>query len=149
LDKRGTTVESRCSGWAVDRKVRKRARQKPDGLLGILVGKTRGGEAKHLGEALSRKDPDACQILAETANELSFALSHVVHLFHPQIIVMGGGLSLLGEPLRAAVAEALPRFVMDAFAPGPRIALAALGEDAVPTGALELARSALLNAPTH
>jgi len=28
---------------------------------------------------------------------------------------------------------------MEAFAPGPRIALAALGEDAVPVGALKLA----------
>jgi hypothetical protein len=31
---------------------------------------------------------------------------------------------------------------MEAFAPGPKIALAALGEDAVPMGALELARQA-------
>jgi hypothetical protein len=39
-----------------------------------------------------------------------------------------------------AVEEALKSFVMEAFAPGPRICLAALGENAVPTGALELAR---------
>jgi glucokinase len=142
LDKRGTTVESRCSGWAVDRKVRRRIRQKPGGVLSVLAAQKRGGEARHLGPALAQKDPDAGQILLETARELSFALSHVVHLFHPQIIIIGGGLALLGEPLRAAVADALPQFVMEAFAPGPRIALAALGEDAVPTGALELARSA-------
>jgi hypothetical protein len=45
----------------------------------------------------------------------------------------------LGEPLRAAVAEALPPFVMDAFQPPPAIALATLREDAVPVGALLLA----------
>ena len=39
--------------------------------------------------------------------------------------------------------DVLPSFVMDAFAPGPKIALAALGEDAVPAGALELARQLL------
>ena len=33
---------------------------------------------------------------------------------------------------------------MDAFAPGPQIALAGLGEDAVPVGALELARGAMV-----
>ena len=80
--------------------------------------------------------------LLETAEDLAFGLSHVVHLFHPQVIVMGGGLSGVGEPLRAAVADALSRFIMDAFAPGPVLALAALGEDAVPVGALTLARTA-------
>jgi glucokinase len=65
-----------------------------------------------------------------------------VHLFHPQMIVLGGGLAGTGEPLRAAVQGGLWRFIMQAFAPGPNLALAALGEDAVPAGALELARGA-------
>jgi glucokinase len=81
----------------------------------------------------------AQKILLETAEDLAFGLSHVVHLMHPQVIVLGGGLSILGEPLRASVASALPRFVMDAFQPGPKIRLSHLGEDAVPTGALVLA----------
>ena len=63
----------------------------------------------------------------------------MVHLFHPQVIVLGGGLSGIGEPLRIGVERALPGFVMDAFAPGPRVVLAELWEDAVPTGALLLA----------
>ena len=80
--------------------------------------------------------------LAELSNDLGFALSHVTHLFHPEVIVMGGGLSLVGEPLRAAVAEVLPRLVMEVFHGGPKVKLALLGEDAVPVGALLLARSA-------
>jgi glucokinase len=52
---------------------------------------------------------------------------------------MGGGLSLIGEPLRAAVKEALEKYVMEAFAPGPELRIAALGEDAVTVGALLLA----------
>jgi glucokinase len=39
------------------------------------------------------------------------------------------------------VQTALRPFVMDAFAPGPEIRLAALGEDAVPVGALLLAQA--------
>jgi glucokinase len=57
-------------------------------------------------------------------------------LFHPEVVVLGGGLSLLGEPLRAAVAQALPGWVMEVFAGGPQLRLAALGEDAVPVGCL-------------
>jgi glucokinase len=145
LDRRGRIVESRCSGWAVDRKIRAVIKRKPDSVLGRLVGSARRGQAKWLGEALAQDDPVAHSILNETAEDLGFGLSHVAHLFHPQVIVIGGGLSLLGEPLRAAVVNALPQFIMDAFRPGPQVTLAALGEDAVPVGALELAKSAALH----
>ncbi|MSR43540.1 MAG: hypothetical protein EXS19_05840, partial [Pedosphaera sp.] len=46
---------------------------------------------------------------------------------------------MFGEPFRALVARHLRHFVMDAFQPGPRVALAALREDAVPAGALAYA----------
>ena len=143
LDRNGTIVESRCSGWAVDAKIRELRNREPDSLLSRLAGTMNGGEARHLTTALERGDAAACRILKETAADLAFALSHVVHLFHPEIIILGGGLSLVGEPLRRAVGDALRSFVMEAFAPGPQMALAALGEDAVPVGALELARACL------
>jgi hypothetical protein len=36
-------------------------------------------------------------------------------LFHPAVIVLGGGLSRIGEPFRRAVAQALPLLVMKVF----------------------------------
>lgn len=139
LDREGATVESRCSGWAVDARIRGLKTKAPNSALARMLGAAAGGEAKHLAAALGQGDPAALQILEEIAEDLAFGLSNVAHLFHPAIIILGGGLSGVGEPLRVAVAGALPKFIMSAFAPGPRIALAALGEDAVPKGALELA----------
>jgi glucokinase len=140
LDKSGATVEQRCSGWAVDAKIRQ---LKADGVPSVLckwIGDTTGGEATFLGRALAENDAAAQAILQETADDLAFALSHAVHLFHPEVIVLGGGLSLVGEPLRAAVEAALPGFVMEVFGRGPQMRLAALGEDAVPVGTLLIAR---------
>jgi glucokinase len=139
LDRSGTIIEARCSGWAVDARIRELKVREPGSLLARLTGQTAGGEAKHLAAAWQQGDAAARRLLQETAEDLAFGLSHVVHLFHPEIIILGGGLSGVGEPLRASVESALPRFMMEAFAPGPRIALAALGEDAVPMGALKLA----------
>lgn len=137
----GPIVEDRCSGWAVDRKIRERCAREPSSELARLVGQTHGGEARHLAKALAAGDSAAKQVLGETAGDLAFALSHVVHLFHPAAVVLGGGLSLLGEPWRAAVAQALPAHLMVAFRPGPVVRLAAWGEDVVPVGALALAAS--------
>ncbi len=139
LEPEGVIVEERCSGWAVDRRIRTLKNTAPESLLARLIGDTTGGESKHLAPALTGGDASARWILEELGEDLGFALSHVVHLFHPEVIVMGGGLSLVGEPLRAAVESALPRFVMEAFHPVPPVRLAGLGEDAVPVGALLLA----------
>lgn len=140
LDRNGTTVESRCSGWAVDARIRELAKTEPASRLGRKLKGSSGGEAGFLAAALSEGDPLAQKLLAEIAQDLAFGLSHVAHLFHPAVIVLGGGLSKIGEPLRVGVQNALPSFVMEAFAPGPNIKSAALGEDSVPVGALELAR---------
>lgn len=142
LDRDGTTVESRCSGWAVDARIREMKVTDPDSLLARLSGAEIGGEARHLPAALAQGAALAKKLLNEVAEDLAFGLSHVVHLFHPQIIILGGGLSGTGEPLRAAVQSRLGDFIMDAFLPEPPVALAALGEDAVPVGALELAKCA-------
>jgi glucokinase len=139
LDRQGTIVESRCSGWAVDARIRDLQPSEPHSLLCRMSDFGKGGEARHLSEAFKQCDAAAVRILSEVCQDLSFGLSHVVHLFHPEVIVLGGGLSGIGEPLRNGVERALPGFVMGAFSPGPRVVLAELWEDAVPTGALLLA----------
>lgn len=139
LDRDGTTVESRCSGWAVDARIRRLREEEPASFLARSLRATPGGEAKLLRPALLAGDPAAGRVIRELAANLAFALSHVVHLFHPGMIVLGGGLALVGESLRTAVVAHLPLHTMEAFAPGPEVRLAALGEDAVPVGALRLA----------
>ncbi len=146
LDKSGVVVEQRCSGWAVDRRIREAIKHEPKSELARLInnvlpaaGRQSGGEARHLKPALEAGDALAQRILDDTAEDLAFALSHVNLLIHPATIVIGGGLSLIGEPLRAAVQTYLHRFIMEVFGAGPTVQLAALGEDAVPVGALLLA----------
>jgi glucokinase len=139
LNRQGATIESRCSGWAVNRKLSEFGATHPASPLAQRIHACPGAESICLGAALADDDADARHILTETAEDLAFGLSHVVQLFHPAVIVLGGGLSLIGEPLRLAVEQALKPWIMDIFAPGPAIKLAELGEDAVPIGALALA----------
>ncbi len=138
LDPDGTTVEDRCSGWATDRAIRAAITDVPDCMLANLIGDEQGGEAKHLAAALAQNDPIAQSILGTLTRDLAFALSHVTHLFHPQVITLGGGLALVGEPLRQGIAGTLPEILMEIYGNGPQIKLTELAEDAVPVGALLL-----------
>jgi len=138
LDPDGTTVEDRCSGWAVDRAIRAAIIDKPDSILAQLIGEEKSGEARHLAVALEQGDPLTQRLLDDVTDNLALALSHVTHLFHPQVISLGGGLSLVGDPLCRGIAARLPGFLMEVYGTGPQIKLAELGEDAVPVGALLL-----------
>jgi glucokinase len=141
LDRDRTIVEHRCSGWAVDKTIRAATRENKDSPLARLTAGMERAEASQLAPALRENCPVARRILDQVSDDLAFGLSHVTHLMHPEAIVLGGGLALVGEPLRRSVEAALRRFTMEAFAHGPRVALAALREDAVPVGALLLVAS--------
>lgn len=142
LDRNGTTVEQRCSGWAVDQRLAEAIKANPNSALARLAKNASAQQARFLPQALEQGDQHALQLLKELADDLAFALSHVVHLAHPQAVVLGGGLARLGAPLLIAVQEGLVKYLMSAFLPGPALRLAALGEDAVPIGAIHLARLA-------
>lgn len=139
LDKSGRTVESSCSGWAVDEKIRTHVKQNPGSLLDRLTKDFPRAQARALVSALAQDDDAAIRILDATIDDLAFGLSHVVHLVNPHTIILGGGLSLIGEPLRRRVEQKLPPYLMDVLRPGPSIQLSSLKEDAVPVGALALA----------
>jgi glucokinase len=145
LDREGATLEACCSGWAIDKKIREAIQRQPSGKLYELARGGAGGEARHLAQALAAGDITAKNILHETAATLAFALSHVVHLFHPDILVVGGGLSLIGRPLTDAIAAELDQHLLKAFLPGPPVVVAQCGEDVVPLGAMALAREATID----
>lgn len=132
-------LERICSGWSIGRRAREAAAQEPS-LLPQLAGGLAQIDARTVYAGAEAGDHLARRILDETAHTLALGLANVTALFHPQVMVLGGGVALMGplfwEPLRAEFACR----VMGPFAPGVRLVPSALGEDAVPVGALCLAR---------
>ena len=143
LNREGLTLEDSCSGWAVDKKIREAIITKPEGTLARLCEGLSGGEAKMLLTAIDEGDASALKIFNDTAADLGFGLSHAVHLFHPDLIVLGGGLSLMGEVLAAKVYEEMQKHIMKLFLPGPKVVIAELGERVVPVGAIENLRKTI------
>ncbi|HJZ54776.1 MAG TPA: ROK family protein [Gemmataceae bacterium] len=97
-----------------------------------------------VGAAAKAGDEYAKWIMEVAVNSLAEAIRQMITLLCPRRIVIGGGVSLIGEelffaPLRRRVAEG----AFEAFAGLTDIVPAALGEEVVVHGALALARQKL------
>jgi glucokinase len=149
LNPSGLTVQQSCSGWAVNSKVLEASAYDPSGKLAGFAKQFPHAEAKALLPAIQAGDAQAMEILNATLTDFAFGLSHVVHLFHPDTIIIGGGMSLIGEMLRRGIEDKLRSFIMDAFHPGPVIQLSKLGADVVPVGALLLVSQELNYGKLH
>ena len=96
---------------------------------------------RDVGVAANAGDADAVAVLRSATDALAVALTHVVTLLCPRVIVIGGGVSLIGEthffaPLREAVA----RRAFKPFAGLTELVPAVLGEEVVLHGALAMAK---------
>jgi glucokinase len=97
--------------------------------------------AKAIAAAARRGDPNAVRLLDEAVSTLAFAIRQLIPLVCPRRIVIGGGVSLMGDDLFfAPLRRKLDERPFAAFARLTDIAPAALGEEVVIHGALALAR---------
>ena len=126
-------LEDMASGWGIQR------------VFGDLSGVLNPPTAAEIGQA-ARDDNFARQVLDFAIDRLAEGICQVIALLCPRRIVIGGGVSLMGEklliePLRKLVAER----VFKPFAGCYDIVPATLGEEVVVHGALALARKKFRN----
>lgn len=96
---------------------------------------------KSIGEAAIAGNQIARDQYAAAARVLGWALAQVVTLVAPEVVVVGGGVSLVGEEVFfAQLRAALSQYVFPQLANSYRVEPAALGESVVVHGALALAR---------
>lgn len=138
------TVEMWASGEAIQ--AHAATRENFGGDLEAVRKRCAGGgfTAEAVAAAARDGDGEARDILANARLGLAEGICHVIALLCPRRIVIGGGVSLMGEelffaPLRELVAAAVFR----PFAGLTDIVPAALGEEVVVHGALALARQKL------
>jgi glucokinase len=144
LGNQGQTLEELASGRAIEENVR--LPENTDADLEVLLRLANGGRltAKVVAAAARAGDVRAERIIESAVDALADSIVTVITLLCPQRVVIGGGVSLMGNalfftPLRRLVAAR----VFPPFVGLTRIVPAALGEEVVVHGALALARQKL------
>jgi glucokinase len=130
-----TELEQICSGWAIGQRARAAA-SNANSIMKELAGSVDKIDAKIVYSAAEQGDAIATRILDETCQMLAIGISNVVALLHPERVVLGGGVSLMGPLFWDRLQKEFQTRVMPTFASSVELMPAKLKEDVVLIGAL-------------
>ena len=83
----------------------------------------------------ARKDPTMLRVLAAWTADVAAGVTGLVHVFNPEMVLIGGGVSAQEALFLSPLRERVLAQVMPCFATGLRVERAALGNDAGLVGA--------------
>ena len=141
--KRGC-LETGASGSALHRLFLEKLRS---GSVSMLSEKFNKGEEitlKDILDAVLKEDVLAIEILESVGHTLGKAIAGLINMFNPEMIVIGGLLSVAGESLMLPVRTAVNKYSLMLVYKDTQIKLSTLGERAGVIGACLLARSKAL-----
>jgi glucokinase len=130
-------VETYASGTAIAREGRAVAEREPDSALGKalaegpIVGKT-------VTQLAMKGDPLASEVVAEAGRHLGVALASLANIFDPDVFVIGGGVSAVGDLLLEPARQELRSRALPPMNKAP-VKLAELGPEAGMIGAAAMA----------
>lgn len=140
IDGRERRFEQEAAGPALARQARERIETGAVSQIRDMVqGDLSRIDSKIVGQAAQAGDPLALEIVQRAGRLIGLGLTSLLHLFNPEIIVIGGGVSKIGalllDPMRVAIRE---NVIYEGYIDRLRIENAALGEDVSIIGAAAL-----------
>ena len=126
--------EALASGSALTERAVSTA-DKSDHLAGIA--QSRAIDARDVFEGARADDSHCLDLVAEEARYLGQGITSVIHIFSPDRVVMGGGLSKAFDQLEPGINEIISRDAMPPFRSVP-VVKSALGDDSGLFGAASL-----------
>ena len=103
-------------------------------------------DAKSISDAAEKGNELALAAYERAGKYIGLAVADLLHLFNPQKIIIGGGVSLAGDLLINPIREYVTKFILsDVYLNDFEIVPAALGDDSGLMGALVLSREISVN----
>jgi predicted NBD/HSP70 family sugar kinase len=135
-------LEALAAGPAIARQAMEALEEGRDSTLGQPWREKGTLTAAEVGRHALQGDSLAHSLIVRAGNAIGSHLASLVHAFNPARIVIGGGVSQVGEPLFQAIRKTLADEVMHpAYLRSLQVLPASLGDDAGLVGACVLARS--------
>lgn len=133
-------LETEVSGSAVHRELTTRIK---NGESSALSQKVEAGEEIDLEDiinAANNEDILCLEVIGEMGRKLGKQVAGLVNIFNPELIVVGGSLSLTGEYIKEAIQSVVRTYSLNLVNKDTEIVTATLGDKAGVVGACMLAR---------
>lgn len=139
-DGRVSTLEKEAAGPAIAAQAVEQIRAgKPTRIPDLVGGDLGRITAKTVGQAAAQGDQVAQELIRRAGWMVGLGIVSLAHLFNPQIIVVGGGVSKTGDLLFEPMREAVQQYTIDsAYCDNLPIVPAALGDNVALIGAAAL-----------
>jgi glucokinase len=132
-------LEALASGTAIARQAREALASGRESTIGSLVGAD-GITAEVVAGAAKEGDALGVELIRAAGRRLGCGVINLVHVFNPQVVMIGGGVTNAGELLLEPMRETVSAGLMSVFKEDLAILLPGLGADAGLYGAVALAR---------
>lgn len=126
-------IEILAAGPAIGARARAKITAEPSRgrkLLELAKRDAHAVASEHVAQAYAAGDPLAREVLEETVGLLTAWLSNIVDLLDPDILVIGGGVSLMLQPLYGELKTGLVRLSVNPYAADIPVVQAHYGADA-------------------
>lgn len=130
-------LEAVASGSAIARRARELLADGRPSSLAVMLPEEIG--ADDVAQAAEAGDTLAAELLRDAAIWIGHGVTGALYAFHPELVVIGGGVSRIGARLFGPVRQVVAERAMPGFAERLRIVPVELGDDAGLLGAAALA----------
>jgi glucokinase len=140
VDGQVSTLEKEAAGPAIARKAVARLQAGEESLIRSMVdGDLTRITSKTVGLAAAEGDPLAIELIRNAGRMVGLGIVSLMHLFNPEIVVVGGGVTKTGELLFGPMREVVRQHTIDpAYHEQVPIVPAALGDNVALIGAAAL-----------
>jgi glucokinase len=129
-------LEALASGSAIARMASEElSRGKASIITSLAEGDLSQVTAKMVARAAQSGDPLALEIMDRAGTSLGIGVVNLLHLFDPELVIIGGGVSNAGELILAPVRRVIAERAMTGFR-GAKVVTSALGDDSGLLGAV-------------
>lgn len=137
-------LESLASGTAIADLAQMRLGKGEKSMMTVMAdNKSRGVTAEVVAAAARKRDALALKVIEETAGYLGIGLANLVNIINPQMIIIGGGVSKMGEMLLRPARKSMKQHAFKLPAQTVRVVRPRLGMDAGLMGAAIYAQESL------
>ncbi len=143
IDGKVMDLEAASSGTGIARQARVRLQAGDESQIRTMVnGQLEDITAKIVGNAAAAGDPLAIELIERAGFTIGLGIVSLLHIFNPQIIVVGGSVTKTGDFLFKPMRAAVEKYVLDPdYCQNLPIVQAALGDDVALVGAAALVRT--------